>query len=477
MKSYLSLLRKAALISILSALSVSYAAEKAAPIPAPIKKAMTKYKVPTADFSMAVIPLSAKEKPVFINASAPRMPASVEKIVTSAAALELLGPAKVWHTRMVSQTEPNSAGVLKDDIYLIGSGNPELSLSDFRDMIEGLRSRGIQSIEGNIIVDRSRFDIPPHDPFAFDGEGNRPYNTGADAMLVNSRALFMQIRPDRKEGVAYLYSVPHLNGLALPKTIPLSKEACGAWRKQIKPDFSNPLAPKFLGSFPASCGNKDFFYTSLGADEYLTLLFSEFWKKAGGSWKGKLVSGKAPSSLKDMNILSSTSSEPLAKIIYDMNKHSLNPAARQLFLELGKTEAGEPKTLAQSRKTIKAWALENKLPADELSLDNGSGLSRKSRISAGALASVLAHMWNTPRMPEYMSSMPISGVDGTMRKRHAADGYAHIKTGYISGARSVAGYVQAKDGKRYAVAAIVNGPSALGSVPVLDAVISWVHSR
>lgn len=69
-------------------------------------------------------------------------------------------------------------------------------------------------------------------------------------------------------------------------------------------------------------------------------------------------------------------------------------------------------------------------------------------------------MWNAPQMPEFVSSLPISGVDGTMRKRHVAQGSAHVKTGYIQNVRSIAGYVQTKSGERYAVAAIV---TAVGS--------------
>jgi D-alanyl-D-alanine carboxypeptidase/D-alanyl-D-alanine-endopeptidase (penicillin-binding protein 4) len=295
--------------------------------------------------------------------------------------------------------------------------------------------------------------------------------------MVNSRSFFIRIRPDKEAGVAYLYPEPRIAGVKLPESIPLSKEGCGAWRKQINPDFSNPLKPAFKGKFPLKCGPKDFFYTSLSADQYLQVVFADMWKKAGGTWKGKVVQGKLPDDSDDYKVLASSYSEPLTKLVYNMNKYSDNIIARQLFLALAKTQKDEPKNLEGARVAVYEWAASLKIPPSSLKIDNGSGLSRTTAISTDAFVTVLKHMWNAPQMPEFVSSLPISGVDGTMRKRHVAQGSAHIKTGYIQNVRSIAGYVQTKSGERYAVAAIVNGPSAVNSIPVMDAVISWVYGR
>ena len=405
------------------------------------------------------------------------MPASSAKVITSAAALQLLGPAKVWTTRFVSSEEPDKKGVLNEDLYLVGHGAPSLTIERFWLLVDNLRARGVKEIKGNIIADRSHFDVTPIDPFAFDGEGNRPYNLGPDALMVNSRSFFIRIRPDKEAGVAYLYPEPRIAGVKLPESIPLSKEGCGAWRKQINPDFSNPLKPAFKGKFPLKCGPKDYFYTSLSADQYLQVVFADMWKKAGGSWKGKVVQGKLPEDSEDYKVLASSYSEPLTKLVYNMNKYSDNIIARQLFLALAKTQKDEPKNLEGARAAVYEWAASLKIPASSLKIDNGSGLSRTTSVSTDAFVTVLKHMWNSPQMPEFVSSLPISGVDGTMRKRHVAQGSAHVKTGYIQNVRSIAGYVQTKSGERYAVAAIVNGPSAINSIPVMDAVISWVYGR
>lgn len=410
------------------------------------------------------------------NSTAPRVPASSAKVITSAAALQLLGPAKVWTTRFISAEEPDRNGVLSGDLYLVGHGAPSMTIERFWLLVDNLRARGVKEIKGNIIADRSHFDVAPHDPFAFDGEGNRPYNLGPDALMVNSRSFFIKIRPDKEAGVAYLYPEPRIAGVKLPESIPLSKEGCGAWRKQINPDFSNPLKPAFKGKFPLKCGPKDYFYTSLSADQYLQVVFADMWKKAGGTWKGKVVQGKLPEDSDDYKVLASSYSEPLTKLVYNMNKYSDNIIARQLFLALANTQKDEPKNLEGARAAVYEWAASLKIPASSLKIDNGADFLAPRSLHRRLRDSSETHV-ELPEMPEFVSSLPISGVDGTMRKRHVAQGNAHIKTGYIQNVRSIAGYVQTKSGERYAVAAIVNGPSAINSIPVMDAVICWVYGR
>lgn len=446
-------------------------------LPSVIQKAMKKAHVAPSDISIVVEPVEGKGTTLRYNGSIPRTPASVEKIVTSAAALDILGPSKMWMTSIYSDAKVDEKGVLKGNLYLVGRGDPSFNVEKFWMLLDNLRARGIKKIIGDLVVDRSFYSVPKHDPFAFDGDGNRPYNLGPDALLVNFRSLVIQIRPNKEKGVAYLYEFPELKTIKLPKTIPLSKQPCLSWRKQIKPDFSNPDAPIFRGAFPLRCGNRDLLYTAYSANDYLRTLFSDMWTQVGGTWRGKVVEGKFPKDNKDMEILASAYSDPLARILYNMNKWSNNLTARQLFLNLGETEKDEPKNLEASRKSLAKWASSLGIKPQELFVENGSGLSRESKLSANAAATILKSVWKSPHMSEFISSLPISGVDGTMKKRHVAQGFAHIKTGYISKARSIAGYVLAKDGKRYVVVAFINGPSAIGSMPVLDSVINWVYSQ
>ncbi|MCD8339280.1 MAG: D-alanyl-D-alanine carboxypeptidase/D-alanyl-D-alanine-endopeptidase [Burkholderiales bacterium] len=442
-------------------------------LPDTILKQVRKINLPLNDLSIVCIPLTGNGKTLSFNAHALRTPASVEKIVTSAAALSKFGPAKMFGTVLAADDEPDENGVVQGNLYLIGQGDPTLYMEKFWLLVDNLKARGVKQINGNIVVDRTRFNIPDTDPFAFDGEGNRPYNLGPDAAMVSSRSLIIKIRPDAKKGIANLYAEPALDNITIPKTIPLSRGGCGQWRKVMQPDYSNPYKPVFKGSFPSSCGNRDLLYTAFSQDEYIKAVFSALWKQSGGKWNGKVVSGKAP---QKRQALAAVYSQPLTQVIYNMNKASNNIIARQLFLELSGTNDQGSKTLEGARSYMKSWAESIGVPAKEINLDNGSGLSRTSRVSAYSLARILEYMWNSPRMPEYMASLPVSGVDGTMYKRKVAQGQAHIKTGYVANARTIAGYVLTKEGHRYAVVAMVNGPAALGAIPVLDSVIDWVYT-
>jgi D-alanyl-D-alanine carboxypeptidase/D-alanyl-D-alanine-endopeptidase (penicillin-binding protein 4) len=129
---------------------------------------------------------------------------------------------------------------------------------------------------------------------------------------------------------------------------------------------------------------------------------------------------------------------------------------------------------------VRNWIAGKKISAPELVMENGSGLSREERISAGSLAALLQAAWNSPVMPEFISSMPIAGIDGTMRRRVKGEGVAgqaHIKTGLLSDVRSMAGYVLDRRGKRVVVVMLVNHPNAHQAQPAMDALLRWVYER
>ena len=113
-------------------------------------------------------------------------------------------------------------------------------------------------------------------------------------------------------------------------------------------------------------------------------------------------------------------------------------------------------------------------------LDNGSGLSRQERISASQLNLLLLDAWRNPLMPEFIASLPLAGVDGTMKKRlngSPAAGRAHIKTGTLDGVRSAAGYALDAAGRRYALTFLINDPQAQEGGAAIDALLDWIAAR
>jgi D-alanyl-D-alanine carboxypeptidase/D-alanyl-D-alanine-endopeptidase (penicillin-binding protein 4) len=198
----------------------------------------------------------------------------------------------------------------------------------------------------------------------------------------------------------------------------------------------------------------------------------------GGSLAGDLRQAPVPA---EAHLLSATTSPPLSNVIRDINKFSNNVMARQVFLTLGAARlAGErPATLADGDAAVRAFLGRKKLAMPELVLENGAGLSRRERISAGSLNRLLLAAWASRTMPEFVSSLPIVAVDGTMRSRLKESemaGSAHIKTGSLANVKTTAGYVTAKNGKRYAVVFLANHANASLAKPAQDALLQWVWS-
>ncbi len=150
---------------------------------------------------------------------------------------------------------------------------------------------------------------------------------------------------------------------------------------------------------------------------------------------------------------------PLADIITRINKNSNNVMARQLLYTLSAELLGPPGTEAGGRQVIQNWLRDTGIDLPQLLLDNGAGLSRDARVSAAEFGDILEYAWRQPYMPEYLASMALSGLDGTLRRKFDTDaltGRAHLKTGSLDDVAAIAGYLQANSGRRFAVVMLLN---------------------
>ena len=442
-------------------------------VPEPVNAALRSAAIPAAASAIVVLPLAPGGVTIEANESQPLNPASTMKLVTTYAALALLGPAYAWRTEAFA-TGALRRDVLEGSLVIRGSGDPKLVIENLWLMIQRIRGYGIREIRGDVVLDRSAFELAAHDPGDFDGERLRPYNTGPDALLLNFKAVTLGFVPDPETHSARIVPLPLLAGMTLPPSVRAIDGPCGDWRAKLKADFADPMAPVFRGAYPLACGEQLLHLSVLDHGRYFSAAFAALWQSAGGSWIGRLREAPVPS---DARRIAVHESAPLAEVIRDVNKFSNNVMARQIYLTLG-TEAGrQPASVARAEAALRAWLDSRGLAMPELVLENGSGLSRIERISAGSLARLLRHAFASPLMPEFMASLPLVGVDGTMRKRNGAAGNAHIKTGLLANARAIAGYVHAASGRRYAVVAIINHPNAREGQAVHDALLQWIFSN
>lgn len=446
----------------------------AQPLPEAVRSALQEAGVAESDFHVVVRPLSGASKLALeAGADEPVLTASVFKVVTSAAALDSFGPAKTWRTLFLSSEPPDGRGRIPA-LYVKASGAPWIPVSDFREAVGRLRGAGVKEIAGALVIDRSVFGEPPIDPKAFDGEPFRPYNQGPDAFALGLQSVTYYFAPDAASGVARVTRVPVLSGYAVPEAIVLEGGPCPSnLTRAILPE-GDAAGIRFKGAYPRACGARAWSAVpwpgTWFGDRYAGETFRVLWQEAGGRWSGAAEPGRVPDGAQE---LLAFASKPLSDIVKDINKESINPMARNLFLLLS-TREGRSGTLEASRRALSEWLEEKGIDAAGFAPDNGSGLSRTERASARQIAGVLALGYNAWWAPEFLASLPIAGVDGTMKRRGISGGSARVKTGYIRGVRSAAGYVKAASGAWYAVCAIINSPAALQGGKAIDALLESV---
>lgn len=427
-----------------------------------------------------VQPLTSRDPVLAWNADRPLNPGSLVKLLTTYAALETLGPAYRW------KTEVYAAGTLEGDtlsghLILKGSGDPKLTLEQFWLLLRNLRERGIRNLDGDLVLDRSYYEQTAYDPGAFDDEPLRPYNVGPDALLVNFKSVAFHFVPAADGKSVRVIAEPRPYPLEVVSLVRPTNGHCGDWKAGLKPDFAPAVAPRkafravFTGRYPLSCGEKAWNVSLFSHRDYVAGLFRALWEEMGGRWNGKAHDGHVPS---EAILVYTHKSPPLADVIRDVNKFSNNVMARQLFLTLGETDSDVPASLTASRAALEAALAVHGIDTTGLVVDNGSGLSRRSRVSARSFAQLLRTVYSGPTMPEFVSSLPVVAVDGTMRKYlkdDAVAGQAHIKTGSLSGVRAIAGYVLDRKGRRQIVVMIVNDANAERTRPAMEALLRWVY--
>jgi D-alanyl-D-alanine carboxypeptidase/D-alanyl-D-alanine-endopeptidase (penicillin-binding protein 4) len=466
------------LVFLLFLSGTAFLAQAQVSFPPPVAQALAAAKIPAAGAAALVQEVGATRASLNVNPAAPMNPASVMKLVTTYAALELLGPAYRWKTEAYT-TGPVRDGALEGDLVLKGYGDPKLDLEAFWILLRALRGKGLRDIRGDLVLDRSHFERAPGDAGRFDGDAFRPYNVLPDALLVNFKSLRFAFVPEPERGAVRLYVEPRPPALEVVNVLRLTEGACPegqAFRDLLKPTFEAARQRAlFSGQYPASCGEKDLNVALLEPNDHVAGMMRQLWAEMGGTWTGVAREGPVPPGAR---LLHAMDSAPLAEIVRDTNKFSNNVMARHLYLTLGAESAGPPANSQKAAAAIKAWIARKGIAAPELIMENGSGLSRIERISAANLANLLQAAWRSPVMPEFIASMPVAAVDGTMRRRllgSGVAGQAHIKTGLLSDARAMAGYVLDRGGRRHVVVMFVNHASAHETQPAMDALLRWVY--
>jgi D-alanyl-D-alanine carboxypeptidase/D-alanyl-D-alanine-endopeptidase (penicillin-binding protein 4) len=462
------------------ALCLVATATGAAELPSSVALALKNAGIPASAVGVVAQRVDEARPRVAVNAGVPMNPASTIKLVTTYAALERLGPAYTWQTEAwISGALVN--GILEGDLHLKGGGDPKLTYEQFSRLLRQLRQRGVREIRGDLVLDRSAFDVPEVDPGSFDAQPLRPYNVGPDALLVNFNAVSLNLIPDSASGTLGVIQEPPLATLDIVNKVRVTTQnGCGDWKEGLRADtFTHGQVVRLVlsGSYAAACGEQRWNLAVMQNRLFVFGVFKSLWEELGGRFTGNLRESEVPSSARRITVLPAPT---LAEIVRDINKFSNNVMARQLFLTLGMAAGSRPARLEDGDKAVREWLAVKGLNFPELVMENGSGLGRQARISAENMNRLLQAGWRSAVMPELMSSLPVSAVDGTMRKRlkeNGVAGQAHIKTGSLEGVKTIAGYVLDRQGRRWVVVFLVNHPKAILAGPAQDALLEWVHAQ
>ena len=449
-------------------------------LPAKVSSALAAAKIPGDAMALAVIPLEGQGLAQFVNADQPVNPASTMKLVTTYAALELLGPNYQWQTDLYG-TGAIKGGELEGDLIFRSSGDPKLTMERVWLLLRDLRAAGVREVRGDLVLQPADLRVP-QDAGSFQDDGNdpsKPFLVEPDPLLTNLKLLSLKTFADGDGIRTHLEpALPEVTINNQLTTLPAVKSCPWPNVAYNIQDDGKRATITLTGSLHQGC-HAERYLSVLDAPVYTASLIRTLWHEMGGRIHGGNRIGHSPSNAR---LLARNTSPDLVSVVRDINKYSNNTMARQLFLTIGRAQrsAADADDHKAANRIINQWLADKDIQPNGLVLDNGSGLSRLERMTARDMANLLAQAWQSPYAAEFVASLPLAAMDGTMRRRMRntpVAGQAHIKTGSLRNVRAIAGITRDNNGQSWAVAAIVNHPAAGASRQALDNLLGDVYRR
>jgi len=447
-------------------------------LPPEVSRAWGKTGLPDSSISMVIEEVGGARLAAF-GAGDHKNPASVMKLLTTWSALSELGPDFVWRTAFLMDANAivNDKGELSGPLYLRPSGDPLFLLQDLWRLMRELRLRGITQIS-DIVVDRSKFGDIATNPGDFDGKGDRPYNASPDVLMVGFGAVRLVFTPELDKQRWRAFIDPPIEGVKIDSNVRYRTGSCRSGPQVSSETITagEQVSFRISGEATGSCGEFDLYRLAFSQSDFAAKALKSMWTELGGQMTGTVKEGAIA---KDAVPLAAHQSPPLAEVIRVVNKSSNNVMTRVLLLTIASELGQRPATVEGGVKRVLQTLKSQGIETEGVIIENGSGLARTSRISADQVAKMLQVAWRSPAMPEYVSSLAILGMDGTLRQRLRGDarGYAHMKTGALRDARAIAGYVLSQSGKRFVFVSLVNDPQAFKARDFENQVIDWLISR
>jgi serine-type D-Ala-D-Ala carboxypeptidase/endopeptidase (penicillin-binding protein 4) len=455
------------------------------PLPAPVAAALAQAGLPADSFGAIAIPQTFWARPWQHRADVPMQPGSSMKLVTTIVALDRVGPNHRGRTTLHTTGTLNN-GVLDGDIVLVGGADPDFDLPALWQLLFELRQRGVHTINGGLVLDRALFKparidigLPP-----FDDAPEWPYNVIPDALMLSGNLMGLALSSTDGDAVSARLTPP-LDGVSVDaRALAVTNTDCADWDEDWLPPRIAETSPgqwriELQGGFPRRCEAQAALQL-LDRNVITERQVRAVWSSLGGRFTS------APGSVREAALpagaqrITQHESRPWGEILRNMNKTSDNAQTRLLFLQLGvaaMSASPQATTLELAQRDVQRWFDEHQIEHDGLVMDNGSGLSRSERIAPRTMARAIEIAINGQHAPELLMSLPVAGVDGTMRNRlkgTRAEGWARLKTGTLKNVTALAGTVRDTRGDTWIVVAFINHDAAAKGRPALDALVEWV---
>ena len=409
------------------------------------------------------------------------VPASVMKLVTTIAALELLGPQYRWTTPVLA-TGRIEQGMIEGDLIVRGGNDPALGWAQLEQLVQRLCKRGIHTIQGNIVADRRLYRAADNETLAYVADMAYPWNSPPDSLVVNGKMVAVWFVPDERTRRVTVTLDPPIEAVQIRGAVAYVDGPCVHAQPFVDAVGELDYARiRVDGALSAGCGPRSTLISVMGHVDYFQRAFAQLWKASGGVWNGRFEAYN--NSHNRAVVIDRIVSPPLVDVVKEINKHSNNLMARQLFVQLA---LSDPVPKVRGALTLRAFDRVQRLFRDkgidvpELTMDNGAGVSFAERVSPRSLARLLDFALTRPYANTLMASLPVAGVDGTMAarlKQSPVAGKAFLKTGEVPDSRTLAGYVRDAAGRLHIAVVLVNHRNADAAFPAIDATIDWLYRR
>lgn len=408
-----------------------------------------------------------------VNADRLMVPASLTKIVTGAAVLNAFPMNKKFETKLQAKNEIQN-GVLKGDLCLKGGGDPSFVSEKMWYLANELKRTGMTSVEGDLRVDATRFDDELFDSGRESVRVDRAFDAPISAASFNWNSVNIFVRPGKANSVAKIFLDPENEYLEIEnKTKTVGKSGVKSLEaSRVKVGDHDKIIVS--GSISADAPEAVIYKSISNPNLWIGMHLKEFLKQRGIALKGKV---KVESCESESATLAVSPSKNLNEILSDMLKFSNNFVAEMLAKNLAAENTQSQAKMRDGIEEIKKYLDGIGFSRKDYVLENVSGLTRDNRFTAKQLALVLNTIKNDFLIfPEFLSGLPIAGVDGTLKNRmkKGEQSMVRAKTGYLDGVVGLAGYIGRKNNSPLVFVFMYNGDyqQGLAARPLFDDLIN-----